>query len=81
MNWAKVTTTPLRGLELARREQERNQLPNRQAVTGPEQTRRLDPLVAMLAHGQIPLDESGAAVVAQVLGKTHRTLQRMQRKK
>lgn len=81
MNWAKVTNTPIRGLQLAQRERDTKQLPDRRGVSGPEQVRRLEPLVGLMAHGHIPVDETGAAVVAQVLGRQHKQVQRAMRKK
>lgn len=72
-NLRKIMGEVPRGFVLMDKEPASEKLPlNSKPVTEPEQMRRLEPLMGMIARGDIPLDDQAARAVAAYANGFHK---------
>jgi hypothetical protein len=73
---SRAANKPIRGLELAALEGEREPPFGRRWISKQEQVKRAEPVVGLLAHGVVPLDETSSQALAAVMDQIHRRMER-----
>lgn len=75
--FGRVGSKGLRGLQLTAREAKENPPTGRRFLSTKAQNNQAEPLVGLLAHGHIPLDQTSAEMLDGVMKKEQRRMRKL----